>query len=238
MEDNHNALQRNSWSSVSGSFFSSDTSLCWIILLLLSLRRTLRSQESTFRQETRSLQKNNAQRCSYLRRNNHTVRITNNFIFSSYPLNHFIADPYQFDINFHRFGVVCAFVTNEYMQEGTKELPSNVKTNLKDVKLYLGTTKLEINNLLVQNYKELEITLNSILRASGKIVTEQLAEYSHAVSLTNLNNIVAGLDMIKRDLDDINKITTELRLNASELDISEFNNNKTILKTESCIKNI
>ena len=118
-----------------------------------------------------------------------------------------------------RFGVVCAFVTNEYMQEGTKELPCKAKTSLKDVKLYLTTTKLEIDNLLKTNPEELEVTLNNILQASGKIVTEQLAEYSHAVSLTNLNDIVAGLESIREDLRLMNKITQELRINASQLDI-------------------
>ncbi|GAB1869021.1 Prominin-like protein isoform X2 [Camponotus japonicus] len=129
------------------------------------------------------------------------------------------------------FGVVCAFVTNEYMQEGTKELPTNAKTSLKDVKLYLTTTKQEIDNLLKTNPEELEVTLNNILQASGKIVTEQLAEYSHAVSLTNLNDIVAGLESIREDLRLMNKITQELRINASQLDIVVRGVKKNLLHT-------
>ncbi|KMR04544.1 prominin-like protein [Lasius niger] len=129
------------------------------------------------------------------------------------------------------FGVVCAFVTNEYMQEGTKELPTNAKTSLKDVKLYLTTTKQEIDNLLKTNPEELEVTLNNILQASGKIVTEQLAEYSHAVSLTNLNDIVAGLESIREDLRLMNKITQELRTNASQLDIVVRGVKKNLLHT-------
>lgn len=121
-----------------------------------------------------------------------------------------------------RFGVVCAFVTNEYMQEGTRELPTNAKTSLKDVKLYLTTTKQEIDNLLKTNPEELEITLNNILQASGRIVTEQLAEYSHAVSLTNLNDIVAGLESIREDLRLMNNITQALRTNATQLDIGTY----------------
>jgi len=105
------------------------------------------------------------------------------------------------------------------MQEGTKDLPNNAKTSLKDVQLYLNTTKQEIDNLLKTNSEELEVTLNNILQASGKIVTEQLAEYSHAVSLTNLNDIVTGLESIREDLRLMNKITQELRINASQLDI-------------------
>ncbi|XP_032665091.1 prominin-like protein isoform X3 [Odontomachus brunneus] len=129
------------------------------------------------------------------------------------------------------FGVVCAFVTNEYMQEGTKELPHNAKTSLKDVKLYLSSTKQEIENLLKTNCEELEVTLNNILQASGKIVTEQLAEYSHAVSLTNLNDIVTGLESIREDLKLMNKITQELRMNASQLDIVVRGVKKNLLHT-------
>ncbi|XP_033365432.1 prominin-like protein isoform X3 [Bombus vosnesenskii] len=117
------------------------------------------------------------------------------------------------------FGVVCAFVTNEYMQDGTKEFPNNVKISLKDVKLYLSNTKEAIDNLLKTNFDELEINLNNILQASGRIVTEQLAEYSHAVSLTNLSDIVAGLESIKEDLKIMQTITRDLRTNASQLDI-------------------
>ncbi|XP_078035778.1 prominin-1-A isoform X6 [Augochlora pura] len=115
------------------------------------------------------------------------------------------------------FGVVCAFVTNEYMQEGTKELPSNVRTSLSDVKLYFNATKEQVNHLLKTNFDELEVNLNNILQDSGRIVTEQLAEYSHAVSLTNLSDIVAGLESVKDDLHIMQNITWDLRTNASKL---------------------
>lgn len=105
------------------------------------------------------------------------------------------------------------------MQDGTKEFPNNVKISLKDVKLYLSNTKEAIDNLLKTNFEELEINLNNILQASGRIVTEQLAEYSHAVSLTNLSDIVAGLESIKEDLKIMQTITRDLRTNASQLDI-------------------
>ncbi|XP_020294347.1 prominin-like protein isoform X4 [Pseudomyrmex gracilis] len=119
------------------------------------------------------------------------------------------------------------------MQEGIKELPSNAKTSLKDVKLYLDATKQEIKTLLETNCKELEISLNNILQASGKIVTEQLAEYSHAVSLTNLNDIVAGLESIREDLRLMNNITQGLRTNASQLDIVVRSVKKNLLHTLS-----
>lgn len=120
------------------------------------------------------------------------------------------------------FGVVCAFVTNEYMHDGTRELPQSARTSLKDVKLYLGTTKQEIETLLRVNYDELELALNGILQTSGKIVTEQLAESSHAVSLMNLHDIVAGLDNIKKDLKMMHELTRDLRNSASRLSSCEY----------------
>ncbi|XP_057323214.1 prominin-like protein isoform X2 [Microplitis mediator] len=135
------------------------------------------------------------------------------------------------------FGVVCAFVTNEQMQEGTENLPSRAKTNLKDVELYLTTTKKQISTLLTTNYNELKITLNNILQASGKIVTEELAAYSHAVSLTNLNDIVSGLDAIRQDLRMIDKLTRDLRTNASQLDIVVRGVKKSLLDTLTACKN-
>lgn len=108
------------------------------------------------------------------------------------------------------------------MHDGTKQLPENTKVSLKDLRLYLTTTKRQIETLLISNFHELEITLNNILQQSGRIVHERLAEYSHAVSLMNLNDIVAGLDAIRQDLKMMNKITQELRVNASELDIGNY----------------
>ncbi|XP_058796560.1 prominin-like protein isoform X2 [Phymastichus coffea] len=116
------------------------------------------------------------------------------------------------------FGVVCAFVTNEYMQDGTRDLPSNAKTSLNDVQTYLAATKSEIQILLKVNYDELEVALNDILQASGKIVTDQLAESSHAVSLMTLNDIVEDLASVSQDLRLMNDITRDLRSNASRLD--------------------
>lgn len=103
-----------------------------------------------------------------------------------------------------------------------RDLPTNAKRSLKDVSLYLMTAKSETDTLLKRNFEELEITLNSILQAAGKIVAEQLAEYSHAVSLMNLNDIVSGLNEIRNDLRNMNEITQELRLKAQQLDNGKF----------------
>ena len=43
-------------------------------------------------------------------------------------------------VNF-RFGVVCAFVTNQYIDIGVKALPQNLHYSLHDTSLYLNNTK-------------------------------------------------------------------------------------------------
>lgn len=40
-----------------------------------------------------------------------------------------------------RFGVVCAFVTNEYLQHGTRNLPNDIRSSIHDTDLYLNNTK-------------------------------------------------------------------------------------------------
>lgn len=116
------------------------------------------------------------------------------------------------------FGVVCAFVTNEFFQDGLKNLPRNVRTSLDDVDLYINNTKLEINNLLIVNFNELDHTLNNILQASGQIVKDKLGKVSKASVLVNLTNIVSGLGIIKNDLREIDNLTKALQDNALQLD--------------------
>ncbi|RZF46662.1 hypothetical protein LSTR_LSTR002525 [Laodelphax striatellus] len=116
------------------------------------------------------------------------------------------------------FGVVCAFVTNEYLEEGAQNLPENIRTSLRDTELYLNNTKLEVNNLLITNFNELNTTLNRILHESGQIVKEKLGEISKAEVLTNLTSIVVGLSAIRNDLYNIDSLTRQLQEKAMELE--------------------
>ncbi|EEB12500.1 prominin, putative [Pediculus humanus corporis] len=109
------------------------------------------------------------------------------------------------------FGVVCAFVTNEHMKEGIEQLPEKVSTNLVDTKLYLDNTKKEVNHLLVINYQELKNHLGHRIDDAGEIVKNQLAVVSHAVALSNLTNLVSGMEIIKNDLASIQKSTEKLQ---------------------------
>lgn len=41
----------------------------------------------------------------------------------------------------YRFGVICAFATNEVLEEGVTNLPKNVRTAFTDTELYINNTK-------------------------------------------------------------------------------------------------
>lgn len=45
----------------------------------------------------------------------------------------------------YRFGVICAFTTNEVLEEGVTNLPEHVRIALTDTELYLNNTE-EVNN--------------------------------------------------------------------------------------------
>ncbi|XP_026284364.1 prominin-like protein isoform X1 [Frankliniella occidentalis] len=112
------------------------------------------------------------------------------------------------------FGVVCAFVTNEYMEKGVRELPNKTSIIIDDTRLFLQNTQKEINHLLIDNYKELSTALDKSLDSSGEKMNRQLAEISHATSLDNLTQLVAGLGNIKADLAEVSSITDQLKSSA------------------------
>ncbi|XP_073996108.1 prominin-like protein isoform X2 [Rhodnius prolixus] len=118
------------------------------------------------------------------------------------------------------FGVVCAIVTNEYMEEGAQNIPKTVRISVRDTKLYINNTRKEVNTLLVTNFGELDIVLNGLLRRSGEIVKDKLGEISKAAVLSNLTTIVQGLKTIRTDLDNMDSLTKSLQKNARALEIA------------------
>ncbi|KAK9508899.1 hypothetical protein O3M35_006341 [Rhynocoris fuscipes] len=118
------------------------------------------------------------------------------------------------------FGVVCAIVTNEYMEEGAQNIPKTVRTSVRDTKLYINNTRKEVNTLLVVNFGELDVVLNRLLRRSGEIVKDKLGEISKAAVLSNLTTIVQGLKTIRTDLNNMDSLTKALQKNARALEIA------------------
>ncbi|XP_050546722.1 prominin-like protein isoform X2 [Daktulosphaira vitifoliae] len=133
------------------------------------------------------------------------------------------------------FGVVCTFVSNEYLEDGVKELPVNVKKSLGDTRLFINNTKKEVDNLLVVNFDELEETLSNILEASGEIVKKKLGDVSKASVLSNLTAVVNGLGLIKQDLSNVDLLTRQLQETALQLDTALKESRSYILsKLQSC----
>lgn len=68
-------------------------------------------------------------------------------------------------INYFRFGVVCTFVSNEYLEDGVKELPSNLKKSLNDTRLFINNTKTVRNayyNTIIIDYRMVYSIINAI----------------------------------------------------------------------------
>lgn len=115
------------------------------------------------------------------------------------------------------FGVVAAFVTNTYMQEGIENATTTARHGTNDTMLYLQTTSHEIDNILLDNYQELSTNLKSILDDASTNLLESFSNESKAISLENLNKFVNTLPQIENDLDLMKNLTNELRVKASQL---------------------
>ncbi|KAJ0177504.1 hypothetical protein K1T71_007513 [Dendrolimus kikuchii] len=115
------------------------------------------------------------------------------------------------------FGVVCAFATDSQVESGAAEAPESLRTGLRDLKEYLNATQAHARWLLVVNYKELADKLKIVLHSSGLAVSMKLSEFSRAVSVTSLNNMVQRLDEVQADLRTVQNLTATLRTEADEL---------------------
>lgn len=137
------------------------------------------------------------------------------------------------------FGVICAFTTNEVLEEGVTNLPEHVRIALTDTELYLNNTEEEFRTLLVTNFNELRKSLSDTLHDSGKIILDKLAQETKASVLSNLTNIVDGLGLIKDDLSTINNLTEKLLMDSSLLDVGlKTIRNQIATDIESCQREI
>ncbi|XP_076305476.1 prominin-1-A-like isoform X3 [Tachypleus tridentatus] len=117
------------------------------------------------------------------------------------------------------FGLVCAFVTNEYIEQGVQALPDNVKLSIDDVQLYFNNTKSEVNNLLKNNFKQLQEKLEESLDRSGYIVKVRLGEVSQAVAVDNLTEIVSRLEQLRNDINEAMENTKKLQQDGNQLQL-------------------
>lgn len=61
-----------------------------------------------------------------------------------------------------------------------------------------------------------------VVAGTSEIVFDELQNYSHAVSMTQITNIVESLPRIQENLQTLKNSTNELRVNASQLNDGEF----------------
>lgn len=115
------------------------------------------------------------------------------------------------------FGVVVAFVTNSYMQEGLEESTTAARAASNDLNVFLDTTSKEVDHLLVQNYKELTVYLEYLVRDATEQVVTELEKHFSADSLKFLYEFADKLPKIRDSLVRMKGITNELRVNASQL---------------------
>ncbi|CAD7082319.1 unnamed protein product [Hermetia illucens] len=115
------------------------------------------------------------------------------------------------------FGVIVAFVTNSYMQEGIENVTTSVRYGVDDTGTYLDSTKSQINFLLTTNYVELEDNVESTLIAATDVLLTDLKNASEAISLDYLSGLVSKLPNISSNLQEMRVLTNKLRVDASQL---------------------
>ncbi|CAH1113631.1 unnamed protein product [Psylliodes chrysocephalus] len=115
------------------------------------------------------------------------------------------------------FCVVCAFASNQQIQEGTDELPTNVRNSYKDSIHYLDSTRDQVTNLLTNNYKQFAVVFKDTVQKSGVHVMQQLNIWSNATAMMDLYNFVEAIPNITEQLGKLKDYTNSLRAMASQL---------------------
>ena len=129
------------------------------------------------------------------------------------------------------FFAVCAFVTNEYVNNGVKQLPKALNQTMDELQVYLNNTDYEVDNLFRVNYNQLESEINQRLDTSGIIIKHKLAIASEAISLANLTDIVLEFNDTKFRLERLDRELSILksRLNTAKRGLVDFRS-----KIENC----
>lgn len=129
------------------------------------------------------------------------------------------------------FFAVCAFVTNEYVNNGVRQLPKAMNQSVDELQIYLNSTDHEVDNLFRFNYNQLENEINSRLDTSGSIIRHKLAVASEAIALVNLTEIVGEFNETKFRLERLDRELQILksRLNTAKRGLEDFR-----IKIERC----
>lgn len=124
------------------------------------------------------------------------------------------------------FFAVCAFVTNEYVNNGVKQLPRALNHSMDELQVYLNNTDYEIDNLFKINYNQLESEINLRLDTGGAIIKHKVAISSEAIALVNLTDIVMEFNDTKYRLERLDNELTSLKskLNTAKKGLVDIKN--------------
>jgi len=117
------------------------------------------------------------------------------------------------------FGVVSAFVTNQYSREGVQKLPQRLSYAMVDTGKYFDNTEKEVHALLVTNFEELKEVLFDVLDQSGDILEKSLANAIQEVTLDNLTDSLDELGSVRSHLKTIKERTEDLQELVQQLDL-------------------
>lgn len=115
------------------------------------------------------------------------------------------------------FCVVCAFASNQQIQDGTSELPTSLRNAYNDSISYLDSAKIQAKVLLTDNYREFADVFKDTVQKSGIHVMQQLNIWSNATAMMDLYNFVEAIPKITEQLGELKTYTNNLRTMASQL---------------------
>ncbi|CAH1986353.1 unnamed protein product [Acanthoscelides obtectus] len=115
------------------------------------------------------------------------------------------------------FCVVCAFASNQQLQDGINDFPKSMRNSSNDASTYINDTKRQASHLLVTNFAEFSDQFSDTLNKSEDYVMEQLTLLSNATAMTELQTFVKSIPKIQANLELLKQDTNSLRVSASQL---------------------
>ncbi|XP_060522307.1 prominin-like protein isoform X2 [Cylas formicarius] len=115
------------------------------------------------------------------------------------------------------FCVVCAFGSNQQLQDGVRSFPNNMRNSVKDTSTFLNQTQNETSHLLVNNYIEFVNVFTNTMDGSTSTIMDQLEVYSNATGMLKLAEFVNNLPTIENTLYSLRNNSNRLRVYASQL---------------------
>ncbi|KAJ8953907.1 hypothetical protein NQ318_019147 [Aromia moschata] len=129
------------------------------------------------------------------------------------------------------FCVVCAFASNQQLEDGIDALPEHFKDSQKDTSTYLNSVQNQASHLLVTNYQEFSTVFTSTMNKSSEYVMQQLEIWSNATAMMTLYTFVDTLPVINSSLFTLKTDTNTLRASASQLNDAMRKVKKELLNT-------